>query len=99
MAAGGVPEYLFVANPETGSVTVLDIETRKLVAVVSVGREPRSIVITPDNQYALVLCQGSGDLAVVRIPALAARRYKHAPLFTMLPAGSRPVSAVVIPAA
>lgn len=90
------PSYLLVANPATDSVTVLDIAYRKLAAVVQVGQEPREIIITPDNQYALVLNQKSGDLAVIRIAALAARRYKNAPLFTLIPVGQKPVSAVVV---
>jgi len=91
-----VGPYLLLANPDTNSVTVLDINYRKLAAVVQVGQEPREIVITPDNQYALVLNQKSGDLAVIRIAALAARRYKSAPLFTLIPVGRKPVSAAVV---
>jgi YVTN family beta-propeller protein len=91
-----VNAYLLVTNPQTNTVTALDIDTRRLAAVVSVGREPRHIVVTPDNQYALVLDEKSGDLAVIRIASLAARHYKSAPLFTVLPAGNKPVSAGVV---
>ena len=87
---------------ETNSVTVLDYDNtgRKLVAVVSVGQEPGTIVITPDQQYALVLNEKSGDLAVIRIYSLTnqnpSNRYKSTPLFTMIPVGERPVSAAVV---
>ncbi|MBV8732908.1 MAG: beta-propeller fold lactonase family protein [Acidobacteriia bacterium] len=94
MAMAG--SYLLVTNPETNTVTALDIDSRRLAAVVSVGREPRHIVITPDNQYALVLNEKSADLAVIRIASLATKRYKTAPLFTMLPVGDKPVSAGVV---
>jgi YVTN family beta-propeller protein len=98
------PAYLLVANPDADSVTVLDVETGNLVALVQVGREPRQIVITPDNEYALVLNQKSGDMAVIRIFSLSGnqvggnrvRRYKSAPLFTMIPVGEGPVSAAVV---
>jgi DNA-binding beta-propeller fold protein YncE len=91
------PSYLLVANPETSRITVFDVDTRKLVAAVQVGRQPGSILITPDNQYILVLNEQSGDLAVIRIFSLAARyRYKPAPLFTMIPVGEKPVSAAVV---
>ncbi len=111
MAVATVPqsEYLMVANPETDTITVLDFDNpgKKLVAVVKVGQRPRRIVVTPDtrgdgNQYALVLNEGSGDLAVVRIMALAVmpdgkpRRYQTAPLFTMVPTGGKPVDAAVV---
>jgi DNA-binding beta-propeller fold protein YncE len=91
------PSYLLVANPETGGITVFDVDTRKLVALVQVGRQPGCILVTPDGQYALVLNEESGDLAVIRIFSLAARyRYKPAPLFTLIPVGEKPVSAAVV---
>ena len=97
------PPLLMVANPETGSVTVLDFDNlgKKLVAVVQVGQDPCDIQITPDQQYALVLNAKSGDMAVIRILALVddspSRRYKPTPLFTLIPVGERPVSAAVVP--
>jgi YVTN family beta-propeller protein len=98
------PSYLLIANPETSAVTVLDVETGKLVAVVQVGRQPCNIILTPDKQYALVLNEKSGDLAVIRIFSLSGRqpggdrirRYKSAPLFTLIPVGEKPVSAAVV---
>jgi YVTN family beta-propeller protein len=99
MAASGktsnTPAYVFVANPESRSVTVMDFETRRAIAIVGVGDEPAAITITPDNQYALVLNRRSGDMAVIRIAAITAKRAKLAPLFTMIPVGSKPVSAAV----
>jgi DNA-binding beta-propeller fold protein YncE len=100
------PSYLMVANPETDGITVLDIETYNLVAVVQVGRGPGHILLTADGQYALVLNQISGDMAVVRVLALATapngavRRFDPrpapAPLFTLIPVGDRPVSAALV---
>jgi YVTN family beta-propeller protein len=98
LAVSGTPPYLFVANPESGSVTVLDIDTRKLVATVSVGLEPRHILITPDDRYALVLNWRSGNMAVMRIAAFTERRHRTnpAPLFTMVPVGAQPLAAAVV---
>jgi DNA-binding beta-propeller fold protein YncE len=91
------PSYLLVANPDTGGITVFDVDMRKLVAVVQVGRQPGCILVTPDQQYALVLNEKSGDLAVIRIFSLSGRhRYKPAPLFTLIPVGEKPVSAAVV---
>src|SRR5262245_38461701 len=96
--------YLMVANPGAGNVTVLDIDTGKLAALVKVGDTPGTIVITPDRQYALVLTETSGVLAVIRVFSLGGnqvgggrvKRFKSAPLFTMIPVGERPVSAAVL---
>ncbi len=88
-------DYLFVANPPSGEVTILDIETRRVIAVVAVGRNPAYITPTPDLQYMLILNAESGDMAVIRLAAIAAKRARSAPLFTMVPVGSRPVSAAI----
>jgi DNA-binding beta-propeller fold protein YncE len=98
------PSYLMLTNPEASGVTVFDIDSGKLTAVVSVGDGPRAIVITPDKQYALVLNERSGDMAVIWLRTLSGsqvggvrvRRYKTAPLFTMIPVGEGPVSAAVV---
>jgi DNA-binding beta-propeller fold protein YncE len=98
------PSYLMLTNPETDGITVLDIDTYSLVAVVAVGRGPCRILLTPDEQYALVLNEKSGDMAVVRMLALsttpsgAYRRYRPAPapIFTLIPVGDRPVSAAFV---
>ena len=96
------PPLLIVANPQTDSITVLGFNNlgKKLVAVVQVGQEPNDILMTPDQQYALVLNGKSGDVAVVRVYSLTdtspARRYKPTPLFTLIPAGERPVSAAIM---
>ncbi len=97
MAAASTPDvdYLFIASPSRSDVSVLDIVTHKTVAVVSVGKDPAFLTITPDNQYALVLNQASGDMAVLRIKSITRNRNKTAPLFTMIPVGSKPVQAVV----
>ena len=97
MAVSTSPGYLFVANPESADVSILDIETGKVVAVTPVGTQPSSITITPDDQYALVLNQASGDMAVIRIQNVTrAARWKKGPLFMLIPVGSKPVSAAVV---
>ena len=96
--------YLMVTNPDDDGVTVLDVDSGKLTAVVAVGKGPCDIVITPDKQYAQVLNQRSGDMAVIwlheltgtQVGGIRVRRYKTAPLFTMIPVGEGPVSAAVV---
>ena len=97
MAASANPAYLFVAGPNSSDVSILDIETRRLIAVTPVGANPNCIVVTPDSAYALVLNQTSGDMAVIRIKNIrSAAHWKKGPLFMMVPVGSRPVSAAVV---
>ncbi len=97
------PQFLFVSSPKSGDVSILNIARRQVVAVTTVGTEPGYIAITPDDRYALVLNQGSGDVAVIRIANLTRassnpdwKRARKGPLFMMIPVGSRPVSAAVM---
>jgi hypothetical protein len=90
------PDLLFVANPDSGEVTVMEIRTHRIRAVVPVGQRPNRIIVTPDNAFALVLNELSGDIAVIRVDAMTGRRTKAAPLFTMIPVGSAPVDAIAI---
>jgi len=87
---------LFIASPQSGDVSVLDVATQKVIAVVSVGSDPGCVVITPDDQYALVLNRKSGDMAVLRVGKIEPNwRKSAASLLTVIPVGSRPVSAAV----
>jgi YVTN family beta-propeller protein len=103
-AKGVSPAYLMLTNPEADAITVLDTDAYTLVASVRVGRGPCRILLTPDGQYALVLNEKSGDVAVVRMLALSTtpnggyRPFKPAPapIFTLIPVGERPVSAAFV---
>jgi hypothetical protein len=99
-AIASIDQYLLVANPETNGMTVLSTEDYRRIAQVEVGQEPRHILVTPDRQYALVLNERSGDVAVIRIAAFSQSRDKSrwnsAPLFTLIPVGEQPVSAAVV---
>ncbi len=90
------PELLFIANSRSSDVSILHIESRKVVAVAPAGADPSFIAVTPDNQYALVLNQGSGDMGVIWIPSITRTRARSAALFTLIPVGSKPVSAAIV---
>jgi DNA-binding beta-propeller fold protein YncE len=89
-------DNLYVANPETGDLTVIAIADRRLLAKISVGQDPVQVMVTPDNQYVLVLNHGSSDLSVIRVSKIGSDlRGKGAPLFTVVPLGASPVSAAI----
>jgi len=90
-------DLLFVASPQSGDVSILSIATRKVIRVVPVGSDPGFIRVTPDDQYALVLNRKSGDVAVLSVPAITQKKNRLIPvgLRTVIPVGSRPVSAAV----
>lgn len=97
MACSSAPAYLFVGSREASGVCVLDVNTRKVIGIVDVAGLPGKIVITPDSQYALVLDENSGSVAVIHIPAIRGNRTKSgASLFTVIPVGDKPIDAAII---
>lgn len=86
---------LFIASPASGDVTVLHIGTHKVLSVMPVGSDPATVAITPDDRFALVLNRDSGTIAVLDISAILKSRNRPAGLVTMIPVGSRPVSAAM----
>lgn len=109
MACSDKPSYLFVASRAGSEISILNIDTRKIVALTQVGSKPSRIAITDDQQYALVLNEGSGDLAVIRIPAIGNMRSKAGAaslpsgiltlrgvsLFAMIPIGQNPTDLAI----
>ena len=89
--------FLFVASPSSGDVSILNIGRQKVIGVLKVGSDPGFVAVTPGDQYALVLNRKSGDVAVLRVDLIVPNRYKEraAKLLTVIPVGSKPVSAAV----
>jgi hypothetical protein len=107
MACSMTPAYLFVASASGSDVCIMNIDVRKVIGLVEIGGRPTYIAITPGDQFALVLSANSNDLAVIRIPGVLAsqsdpnklRNKTGAALFTVMPVGSKPVHAAIIPRA
>ncbi len=102
MACSANPPFLFVGSNSGSDVCVLSIENRKLIGAVDVGQRPTYITVTPDSQYALVLDESAGAMAIIRIPVIRTdpaivRSKSGASLFTMLAVGDKPVHAAVVP--
>jgi WD40 repeat protein len=109
MACSTNPNYLFVASRAGSEISILNIDTRKMVALTQVGTQPSRIAITDDQQYALILNAGSGDLAIIRIPAIGNMRSKTGAgslpsgiltlrgvsLFAMIPIGQNPTDLAI----
>jgi YVTN family beta-propeller protein len=100
MAVSEGRNLLFVTNPGSGDLTILDIETRGVFASVHVGETPGDVLLTPDGQYALVLDQRSGNVSVVRITTVDHKVKTNSPpspLFTVFPTAADARSAMIVP--
>jgi YVTN family beta-propeller protein len=97
MAVSARRNLLFVTNPESGDLTILDIDTRGVSASIHVGENPGEVLLTPDGEYALVVDQRSGNVSVVRITTVLDHKVKTKPLFTVFPTAADARSALIVP--
>lgn len=82
---------LWVANPDSGTVTVIDTASLSRVAEVRVGREPRSVAASEDGARLYVACAGSDELWVLDA---ASRR-----VVRTVRTGHAPVAVAAVPGA
>ena len=81
--------YLLVANPDSGTLSIIDRPRLALLAEVPVGMDPRGVAVGPDGDLAYVVNQGSDTISVVDLAARQAIAEKTV--------GDRPVSVVLAP--
>ena len=82
---------LLAVNPDSNSVTLMDIAGRTVIAELAVGVDPRSVAVDDSGRRAYVANRGSDSLAVID---LAARR-----VITEVAVGVQPYGVVVSPQA
>jgi YVTN family beta-propeller protein len=60
--------YVWVANPDANSVTVIDVgdDENENLAEVRVGQQPQNVAISPDDRTVYVSNTGSGTVSVLR---------------------------------
>jgi DNA-binding beta-propeller fold protein YncE len=102
MAVSERQNLLFIANPDAGDLTILEIDSRSLCASVHVGENPSEVLVTPDSEYALAVDGRSGNVSVVRIasvplPTSPRRVSGVVPLFTSFPTAAGAQSAMIVP--
>ncbi len=88
---------LCVTNEESGDLTILDIDTRRLSAsMVHVGETPGEVLVTPDGEYALVVDRKTGSVSVVRLVTVLDKKVKTKPLFTVFPTATDARAALLV---
>jgi YVTN family beta-propeller protein len=73
----------YVTNQASGTVSVINTATRRVVKTIKVGTEPFGCVVTPNGQRLYVANQGSDDVSVINTATDVLIR-------TIKEAGSRP---------
>ncbi len=64
--AGGV---IAAVNPDSDSITLVDESTLDVVAEIDVGNDPRTLALTADARYAVVVNRGDATVSLVDIAA------------------------------
>ncbi len=59
-------QFIYTANREAGTVSVLNIEDQAVVAEHHVGQRLSDIVMCPDNQHLIAIDEEAGQLIVLR---------------------------------
>jgi DNA-binding beta-propeller fold protein YncE len=108
MAVAPVRGYLFLSNPDAGDVTILEIETRRILASIRTGGNPREILIsssanaTAQEEYAFAVDGETGDVSVIHIPVVLHKSgdafiaEPPKPVFAVFHGGAQPQSAVIV---
>src|SRR6185369_10312768 len=58
---------IWVVNPSDDSVSVIRPDNNTRLAKITVGDEPQSVALTPDNQYAYVANAAAGSVTIIHI--------------------------------
>jgi YVTN family beta-propeller protein len=82
--------WVCVSNEKSGTVTVIDAATEKVVGTLPVGKRPRGIHATPDGKYLYVAVSGT---PVTGPPKLDE---KGAPIFPKVEAGDRAEDGIAV---
>jgi YVTN family beta-propeller protein len=57
--------YAYIANTADNSVSVVDLQTRQVVAVIAVGLAPQGVAVSPDGTRVYVTNSGSDNVSVI----------------------------------
>jgi YVTN family beta-propeller protein len=60
-------QFLLAVNPDSNSITIIDLTTLNPVAEIQVGLDPRSVAVSSDGVRAFVTNRGSNSLSVIDI--------------------------------
>ncbi|WP_440603200.1 beta-propeller fold lactonase family protein [Bacillus sp. GB_SG_008] len=60
-------KWIYTANIDINTVTVMDAKSRKVVSEIAVGKEPRQLTISPDGTKLYVSCMYDNKVDVVSL--------------------------------
>ncbi|WP_164931743.1 beta-propeller fold lactonase family protein [Dyella sp. M7H15-1] len=95
-------QFLWAVNPDLDTVTVIRTDTRRVVAKIPVGKDPRSIALSPDGLHAYVANAADGTVSVIKVRERDPNRFaaaidRAAGVDGALTTGAEPGSVVVSP--
>ncbi len=58
-------KYLYIANEDVATASIIDLINEKLVHLVAVGNEPEGVAISPHGNFFYVTCESTADLFAI----------------------------------
>lgn len=89
MAAAPNGTRVYVANQNSGNVSVINTATNTVIATVPVGIGPSGVAITPDGTRAYVTNQGSDSVSVINTT--------NNTVIATIPVGDAPIALAITP--
>jgi YVTN family beta-propeller protein len=80
---------LFVSNWASKSISVIDMNTNKVVATIAVGHNPNDMVLGPENRL-FVACGNENSVYVIDTKRLRAVEKINTAMYPLAPVGSTP---------
>jgi YVTN family beta-propeller protein len=98
-ADGGL---VWAVNPDSGTVSVIRTDIGQRIARIRVGKDPRSVALSPDGRYAYVANAADNTVSIINIASSDATRFSAAldggsPGGGRLTTGAEPRAVVVSP--
>ena len=60
-------EWVAAVNPDSGSITILTLDTLSLIAEVAVGDEPKTLAFSPDSLLLAIANFGSSEVSLINL--------------------------------
>jgi YVTN family beta-propeller protein len=58
-------KHLFVANEDTGTVSIVDLAGKQSIVKIAVGREPEGVVLAPNGQWVLITNESDNSVSII----------------------------------
>ncbi|MBD2823170.1 YncE family protein, partial [Xenorhabdus sp. 42] len=81
--------FAYITNFYSDNVSVIDVETNKVITIIPVGKHPSDVAITPDRQFVYVTNLTSKNISVINTETNS--------VIATIPVGGQPYGIAITP--